>query len=126
MHAEQPPRPPCRVVWAGFEALIFAAFMSTVVVNLPRAGGNPGRTPRVWIPACAGKTSPDPRLRGDDERADQVRGNLRCLIPVKANSAFASAGATGGTPGSPMPVGKFSLAIRWVSISGVCASVNSG
>jgi hypothetical protein len=32
-------------------------------------------------------------------------GNLRARFPVAANTAFATAGATGGTGGSPTPIG---------------------
>ena len=36
-------------------------------------------------------------------------GSLRILLPAAADSAFATAGAVGGTPGSPMPVGVFHI-----------------
>jgi len=39
-------------------------------------------------------------------------------LPVTAKMAFVSAGATGGTLGSPTPVGLCSLGTMWTSISG--------
>ena len=54
-----------------------------------------------------------------------VSGRLRRRRPVSANSAAASAGATGGVPGSPTPPGGRVLATRWVSMRGVCARVSS-
>jgi len=42
---------------------------------------------------------------------------------VSANSALASAGATGGTPGSPTPVGGATLGTMCVSTGGVSASL---
>jgi hypothetical protein len=38
--------------------------------------------------------------------ADQSRmGSARILVPVAAKTAFATAGAMAGSPGSPVPVG---------------------
>src|SRR5258708_209601 len=45
-------------------------------------------------------------------------GSLRMRLPVTAKIAFASAGATGGTPGSPTPVGFSVLGTICTSISG--------
>src|SRR5579862_1123992 len=38
-------------------------------------------------------------------QADSVSGSTRRRLPVAAAIAFATAGAIGGTPGSPTPVG---------------------
>jgi hypothetical protein len=40
---------------------------------------------------------------------DLERGNSRILLPVAANIALQTAGANGGTPGSPTPAGGASL-----------------
>jgi hypothetical protein len=53
-------------------------------------------------------------------------GSSRSRRPVSTNNAFASAGATGGVPGSPTPPGARSLGTMWTSIAGVSASVVSG
>ena len=45
-------------------------------------------------------------------------GSRRIRLPVTAKIAPHSAGATGGTPGSPMPLGSSSLATAYVSIAG--------
>ena len=44
-------------------------------------------------------------------------GSARTRCPVSAKIAFASAGATGGTPGSPMPPGACSLGMTSVWIA---------
>ena len=41
------------------------------------------------------------------------RGSSRRRSPVAAKIALATAGATGGTPGSPTPAGGASLSTRW-------------
>ena len=46
-------------------------------------------------------------------------GNLRKRFPVAAAIAFASAGAIGGTPGSPTPVGFSVDGTMWTSIGGI-------
>ncbi len=38
-------------------------------------------------------------------RLSKLKGNERSRLPVAAKIAFDTAGATGGTPGSPTPVG---------------------
>ena len=55
-----------------------------------------------------------------------TRGSDRKRLPVRANSAFATAAASGGTPGSPTPVGGNTLATSHVSTAGARASRTSG
>ena len=45
-------------------------------------------------------------------------GSERCRVPVAANSAFTSAGAIGGTPGSPTPAGSR----PWAGTSSTCVA----
>ncbi len=52
-------------------------------------------------------------------RSSERIGKRRTLFPVAAKIAFVSAGATGGTPGSPTPVGFSLLGTICTSISGV-------
>src|SRR3954470_18199477 len=44
--------------------------------------------------------------------SDLISGSSRMRVPVSANIAFAIAGATGGTPGSPTPPGAAVLSTR--------------
>ena len=53
-------------------------------------------------------------------------GSARRRWPVSTNSALASAGASGGVPGSPTPEGARVLATKWVSMVGESASRSSG
>ncbi len=53
-------------------------------------------------------------------------GNSRRRLPVRTNSALASAGASGGTAISPTPPGLRVLAMRWVSTSGASARRTTG
>ena len=48
-----------------------------------------------------------------------VSGRLRNLDPVAAKTAFATAGAIGGVPGSPMPVGLLVLGTTCTSTTGI-------
>ena len=52
---------------------------------------------------------------GQVHHADERR---RIRLPVTAKMALVNAGATGGTLGSPTPVGLCSLGTMWTSISG--------
>src|SRR6185503_7881902 len=52
-------------------------------------------------------------------RSASASGSDRTRLPVRANTALATAGATGGTPGSPTPVGLSPPGTRWTSISGI-------
>ena len=47
-------------------------------------------------------------------------------FPVRAKMAFVTAGAIGGTPGSPTPDGGSSLGIMKTSTSGISFIVNIG
>jgi hypothetical protein len=47
------------------------------------------------------------------------RGRVRSRLPVSLNSALATAGAMGGTAGSPIPVGLSSLSRTVTSMRGV-------
>ena len=53
-------------------------------------------------------------------RFQACSGKARCRLPVSANSALPTAGAIGGTAGSPTPAGWLLLATMWVS---TCASM---
>lgn len=46
-------------------------------------------------------------------------GNRRRRVPVSAKNAFATAGAIGGSAGSPAPPGSSSLSMRITSTSGI-------
>lgn len=60
------------------------------------------------------------------ERAAYSRsGRLRNRFPVNANTASATAGAIGGTPGSPMPSGGMALRITMVSTCGARSARNT-
>ena len=52
-------------------------------------------------------------------------GNSRSRLPVSTNSAFATAGAIGGVPGSPTPPGLRVLGTRCVSMRGASAMPSS-
>ena len=60
------------------------------------------------------------------DHAPSVSGRLRNLDPVAANTAFATAGAIGGVPGSPMPVGLFVLGTTCTSTTGISFIRNNG
>ena len=47
------------------------------------------------------------------------KGSLRGVCPVKARQAFPTAGATGGVPGSPIPVGLSMLSTIETVTSGI-------
>ncbi len=51
-----------------------------------------------------------------------------CLtrFPVAAKTAFATAGAMGGTPISPMPIGRSSLSTMYTSTFGISSNCRSG
>ncbi len=53
-------------------------------------------------------------------------GSVRILFPVNANSAFVTAGAIGGVPGSPVPVGAAPLGTMCTSTTGIDAIANNG
>ena len=55
-----------------------------------------------------------------------ARGSERRRSPVRANRALATAGANGGTPGSPTPPGGSWLGTSHVSTTGARASFTSG
>ena len=54
------------------------------------------------------------------------KGKLRSRWPVNANSALATAGAIGGTPGSPTPSGWAVLGMMSVCITGHSLKRNTG
>ena len=54
-----------------------------------------------------------------------VRGSVRNRCPVAANTAFATAGAIGGVPGSLMPPGGAVLGTKYTSIFGISFMRNS-
>ena len=47
-----------------------------------------------------------------------LNGSSRCGLPVNRAMALANAGASGGRPGSPMPVGASALGTMWTPNSG--------
>lgn len=53
-------------------------------------------------------------------------GSFRMRLPVSVKSALATAGAIGGTPGSPTPVGGSVLFTMWTSISGISSMRSMG
>src|SRR5689334_21581484 len=61
---------------------------------------------------------------GDDGRL--YSGTRRTRVPVALKTAFASAAATGGTAGSPTPVGASVLRMSRTSIRGVSRKRNTG
>ena len=54
----------------------------------------------------------------------RLNGSTRTRLPVAANTAFASAGPIGGTPGSPTPVGASVEGTMWTSTLGISAIVS--
>lgn len=54
-----------------------------------------------------------------------LSGNERRRFPVAANTAFATAGARGGTPISPIPCGAASLGTMWTSTCGISLNRSS-
>src|SRR5512143_836118 len=59
-------------------------------------------------------------------RSSGLIGNLRMRLPVAANTAFATAGAIGGTPVSPMPLGGFVLGTMCTSTLGISSMRSNG
>jgi adenine deaminase len=55
-----------------------------------------------------------------------ARGRRRRRVPVSAKIALATAGAIGGTPASPTPVGGASLSTRWTLIAGMRSMRRTG
>jgi hypothetical protein len=55
----------------------------------------------------------------------RVNGSRRTRCRVRWKSAFATAGAIGGTPGSPTPVGGAAEGTMWTSTGGI-SSMRSG
>lgn len=64
--------------------------------------------------------------RSPFSNAGSTSGSARWRVPVNANRAFATAGASGGTPDSPTPAGASRLGTSHVSTTGACASFTSG
>ena len=54
-----------------------------------------------------------------NSRHASLKGSWRCGLPVSRAMALANAGASGGRPGSPMPVGGSALGTMWTSNSGM-------
>src|ERR1700722_2747322 len=61
-----------------------------------------------------------------ERKSSALIGNRRMGFPVRAKIALATAGATGGTPGSPTPVGFSVLSTMYTSISGASNMRNIG
>ena len=59
---------------------------------------------------------------GDSSVSAGSIGNRRSRFPVSAKTAFATAGATGGSGGSPSPVGDSALGTKWTSTRGASLS----
>ncbi len=58
--------------------------------------------------------------RGTAQNYDRGNGNCRGAVPPVARAtAFANAGASGGSPGSPIPVGGSALGTIWTSMRGM-------
>ena len=53
-----------------------------------------------------------------ERKSSGLIGSRRTRLPVAAKIALATAGATGGTPGSPTPVGCSVLGTMYTSIAG--------
>lgn len=53
-------------------------------------------------------------------------GNVRSRLPLAANIALHTAGITGGSAGSPRPVGEFSVFLHEICICGVCRILGIG
>ena len=52
----------------------------------------------------------------------RLNGRTRTRFPVRAKTAFATAGPIGGTPGSPTPEGSSVDGTMWTSTSGISSS----
>lgn len=77
----------------------------------------------------AGYKPPDNQPPQASLRPDHVSssmGSFRIRFPVRANRALQTAGATGGSAGSPAPDGDSLLGMRWTSTRGISAIRNSG
>src|SRR5207253_2098802 len=59
------------------------------------------------------------------QAVSRAKGKRRTRRPVRWNRALATAGAIGGTPGSPTPVGAAADGTMWTSTAGIC-SMRSG
>ena len=71
--------------------------------------------------ATASRGAPHDQLRSCfDNGSDRIR------LPVAAKIALQSAGTTGGSAGSPMPVGGNSVIRKLTSTAGICVSRISG
>ena len=53
-------------------------------------------------------------------------GRRLIRLPVAAKTAFVTAGAIGGVPGSPTPPGFSLLGTMWTSTSGISRILRSG
>ena len=87
------------------------------------------RPPQVLVLRAAGPLLADGFFSSAahaDVQCQTTRGNARWRLPVSANKALATAGANGGTPGSPTPAGARVLGTIHVSTTGACASWTMG
>ena len=85
---------------------------------------------RVALPppssdGCLG-LRPKPLPRPYAENPSSLMGSVRTRCPVAAKMALHTAGARGGSAGSPSPVGSWSLATKCTSTSGVAGILSSG
>ena len=62
---------------------------------------------------------PNPALYFHPTHRFNLNGNSRGVLPVNRATAFANAGASGGNPGSPMPVGGSALAMMCTATWGM-------
>ena len=80
---------------------------------------------RRGIHARLREHSPGQRKQGEERREEAPAcvqpssGSLRMRLPVAANIAFATAGAIGGVPGSPIPPGASVLGTICTSTFGI-------
>ena len=88
------------------------------------------RHPEPSAESRTGGSAPAPRPREDFNPASppenggrlrRAEGMRRSRFPVAANRAFATAGATGGTPGSPTPPGFSVLGTMKTSTAGIAS-----
>src|SRR5258706_1607136 len=126
-----PPAPPLDVLPVGAAAVELqgrvpgdvAVLAARVLEDLAHGleGGQAGRGIRLWRRLIArGRSEHDGqgRERGGGPHAS-LSGSRRSLCPVAAKTAFATAGATGGTPGSPTPLGRSVLGTMCTSTTGI-------
>ena len=89
---------------------------------LPSARAFEGTPEKLaFHPACKPGLA-RPRMPQALLKSWRLNGRTRTRFPVRAKTAFATAGPIGGTPGSPTPEGSSVDGTMWTSTSGISSS----